>query len=358
MPLQIPHPNTPLRLYRHMLREATYLPLLCRPWITSRIQDRFRDCSHTDNPNFYIKEAHHYLRYLRSANAGHLRRMLRLCLHATGRVGKRRRILGRTELHAEPPSNSGKLEEVAKLANSKPQNPDWIENWHIDKVRAIAFSQSSQQGSNWPHAMRKKVDPRRVIPTENCFGLPLSKKLHRNKLKRHWANVLKRLLPPLPRGEWDQLGALARGEADPQHYQSPTRRPVAKPIRVPRSSTSSETRTTSWEDFVTKPVRRLERGNSRAMKSLTSEEDQDPRGHGRPIGLRVLAQRKIRRGIYDLIWKMTPLVNKNPRSGNWSVTWGGREPQLVGRPRKKDMQFFEGITETERPKRLTRRQHR
>ncbi|KAI4864716.1 hypothetical protein F4820DRAFT_326904 [Hypoxylon rubiginosum] len=345
MPLQIPHPNTPLHLYRHMLREATYLPLLCRPWIASRIQARFRDCRDEDNSNYYVKEAHQKLRYLRSANTGHVNRMRRLCYLATGRVGKRRRLLARAELSSLPASSSAELDIKAKLASEKQREFDWMDNWSIEKVQAIAFSQSAQQSTNWPHIMRKGVDPLRTLPTENSFGRPISEKLIRNKLKKHWAAIFKQLLPPLPRGEWDQLAAMASGEADPQHYEIPARRPVARPVRQSPSA-SSEARTPSWEDFVTRPVRSLERGSSRSMKSLTSDEDEDPRGHGRPTGIRVLSQRKLRRGIYDNIWRASPLMDKNPRSGKWQVTWGGQERQPIQRPRKKDLQFFQGIGKT------------
>ncbi|KAI1775866.1 hypothetical protein F4818DRAFT_390306 [Hypoxylon cercidicola] len=342
MPLQIPHPNTPLRLYRHMLREATYLPPLCRPWIASRIQARFRDCRYKDNPNFYIKEAHQKLRYLRSANTGHVKRMRQLCLLATGRVGKRRRLLGKTELSSLPASSSAKLDEVAKMANKKQRESDWMDNWSIEKVKAIAFSQSAQQGTDWPFRMRKGVDPLRNLRTENCFGRPLSERSIRNRLKKHWVIILKQLLPPLPPGEWDQLAAMATGEADPQHYKIPARRPVARPVTQSHSA-SSEVETSSWEDFVTKPVRSLQRGNSRKLKTLSSDEDEDPRGHGRPTGTRVLNPRKLRRSIYGSIWRASPLVSENPRSGKWSVTWGGQEHQPVSRPRKKDLQFFQGV---------------
>ncbi|KAI1653742.1 hypothetical protein F4813DRAFT_393327 [Daldinia decipiens] len=337
MPLQIPHPNTPLHLYRHLLREATYLPLLCRPWITDRIQSRFRDCRQKTDPKPHIKDAHHYLRYLRSANIGHVNRMLRLCRLAAGRVGKRRRILGRTELSSSPPSNSDELEERITLPNGKSREPDWLDNWSVEKVMAIATSQSQQEGKNLPFNMRRTVDPKKVIPKENCFGRPLTAKLARNKLKKHWISILRQLLPPLPRGEWDQLGTIARGEADAQYYKMPPRRQVAQPLSISHAPPES-----TWTDFVTKPIRSLERGNSRKMKSLSGREDEDPRGHGRPIGIRVLGRRRLRRSLYIGIWQASPIAEKHPRSGKWSITWGNSE-QPVPRPRKKDLQFFQGI---------------
>ncbi|KAI1801799.1 hypothetical protein F4811DRAFT_437744 [Daldinia bambusicola] len=337
MPLQIPHPNTPLHLYRHLLREATYLPLLCRPWITERIQARFRDCNEKPDLKPYIKDAHHYLRYLRSANTGHVNRMLRLCHLATGRIGKRRRILGRTELSSVPASNSKQLEERLALVKDKQRKPDWLDNWAVDKIYAVATSQVQLQGKSLPFNMRRTLDPNKTIPKENCFGRPLTEKLKRNKLKKHWVSTLRQLLPPMPRGEWEQLGAIARGEADSRYYQMPPRRKVAQSLSIDDAAPKS-----TWTDFVTKPIRALERGNSRKMKSLSGREDEDPRGHGRPIGVKVLGRRRLRRSLYVGVWQASPIIEENPRSGKWSVTWGNSEQPLT-RPRKKDLQFFQGL---------------
>ncbi|KAI1503380.1 hypothetical protein F5X99DRAFT_417338 [Biscogniauxia marginata] len=349
MPLQIPHPSTPLHLYRHLLREASYLPPLCRPWITSRITSRFCDCRHKENPKRYIQQAHHDLRYLRSANAGHLQRLLHLCHMATGRVGKRRRQLASAELKEHAVADTAALEEdikleVASLLSSKVatdfsgREPDWLSNWSTDKIYAIAASQVARQSGQWPHNMRRVIDPQKAIPTENCFGRPLTKKLARNKLKRHWVSILRQLLPPLPRGEWDRLAALARGEVGEEELKPPTRRPVAQSL-----PDTPEPAQSSWIKYVTKPARAVERGNSRKMKSLTGEEDDDPRGHGRPIGTRRLGPRKLKR-LYGRVWEACPIMEPNTRTGKWSVTWGNTE-QRISRPSTRDFQFFEGVKE-------------
>ncbi|KAL7629867.1 hypothetical protein AAE478_001390 [Parahypoxylon ruwenzoriense] len=323
--------------------------------MTSRIQARFRDCRFKKDPKPHVKDAHHFLRYLRSANAGHVSRMLHICFLATGRTGKRRRLLARSELASRPATSSAELDEKARLttgsldslgsgsADRKYREPDWLDNWSVDKIKAVAFTQLDQQKNDWPHNMRRLVDPARVLPTENSFGRPLTNKLARNKLKKHWASVLRQLLPPLPQGEWDQLGVMARGEADPQHYKMPPRRPVAQSL-----STELETAKFDWTSYVTKSVRSLERGTSRRMKSLSGREDDDPRGHGRPIGVRVLGERRLRRSIYSRVWETSPTLGTNPWSGKPTVTWGNCEVTL-SRPRKKDLQFFQGIDKNGRP---------
>lgn len=112
MPLQIPHPDSLLHLYRHVLREVTYLPPFCRSWVRDTVQAKFRDHRRPS-----VKRAHHALRFLRSANSGHYDRMRHLFYLATGRKGKRYRELSRTNLAKEPPPNSDALHEDPLFTN-------------------------------------------------------------------------------------------------------------------------------------------------------------------------------------------------------------------------------------------------
>ncbi|KAI1128952.1 hypothetical protein F5Y10DRAFT_162667 [Nemania abortiva] len=359
MPLQIPHPDTPLHLYRHLLRESTYLPALCRPWITSRIQQRFRDCRHKTPPTAYVKQAHGSLRYLRSANAGHLRRLEHLCFMATGRIGKRRRILAASQLSRRPPTDTAELEQSrveavmdAPRSNRRPDAPetaggavvpphhqDWLDNWSLDMVSALAVSQASRQDNNWPKAMRRGLDTSKIISGTNCFGRPYGPKLVRNKLKKHWVGVLSQLLPPLPQGEWDHLASLVKGDANADELIIPPRRPVARPLQD--SSLDPADSQWNWAQHVLQPARVIERGSTRRRKSLTGMEDQDPRGHGRPIGVRVISPRMLQR-MYGRIWAMSPTMTKQPGK-KWSVSWGIFEQKLSA-PLTRDLPFFQGVT--------------
>lgn len=375
MPLQIPHPKTPLHLYRHLLREASYLPPLCRPWIASRIQDRYRDCALKTDAKPYVQEAHHYLRYLRSANAGHVARVLHLCYLATGRVGKRRRQLARLFLSHAPPADTDSLDDgtsstgsqgifpprpdaVATTSTSTSRSrqetpervggarePDWLDNWAMDKIQIVAASQVAQQGGDWPHTMRKSHDPKRGIPTENAFGRPFPKKVARNKLKRHYASILHQLLPPLPQGEWDQLKALANGETNtPGDMRMSPRRTIAQPVLGGGTGNEgSKDQNWDWMQYVTKPVRMIERKNSRKMKSLTSALDQDPRGQSRPVGVRTLGSRTLRRAIYGRLFAISPAMAQNPKSGKWVVKWGSHDLKVSKPTAAHDLQFFEGV---------------
>ncbi|KAK5633723.1 hypothetical protein RRF57_009437 [Xylaria bambusicola] len=375
MPLQIPHPETPLHLYRHLLRESTYLPTLCRPWITWRIRQRFRDCRDKKPATAHVNQAHTSLRYLRSANVGNVHRLERLCFMATGRVGKRRRILTSSQLVRSPPTDTAALEQsrIQNALTSSPSNNaprlisasaappghDWLENWSVDMIEALALSQVSQQARDWPQNMRRALDTKRITTGTNCFGRPYRPKLVRNKLKKHWASILKQLLPPLPRGEWDHLAALAQAEVSVDELKIPSRRPVARHVQDHSLVSASEP--WDWTQHILKPARVLERGSSRKQKSLTGKEDQDPRGHGKPIGVRVISPRLLQR-IYGRIWNMSPLMQQKPETKKWSVSWG-KEEDRISAPSPRDLLFFEGVADdgsvlngAEQPS--TRKQHR
>ncbi|KAI1200633.1 hypothetical protein F5X97DRAFT_292412 [Nemania serpens] len=352
MPLQIPHPTTPLHLYRHLLRESTYLPALCRPWITSRIKDRFRDRRQTNPATAYVKQAHKSLRYLRSANAGHVKRLERLCFMATGRVGKRRRILASTQLAA--PTSADTAEAERSRVETVPDDPttdsaavapqqrhDWLDNWSLDMISALAKSQVAQQASNWPQSMRRVVDTQKIEKGTNAFGRPYNPKLRRNKLKKHWAGILLQLLPPLPQGEWDHLASLVQGGKNVDELRVPGRRPVAHSLQSSGHDLADEP--WDWRQHVLKPARVIERGSNRQQKSLAGNEDQDPRGHGRPIGVRVIGSRKLQR-IYGRIWNMSPIIRPSHggKGKKWSVSWGENE-QKISAPSKRDLLFFQGV---------------
>ena len=358
MSFQIPHPSKPLHLYRHLLREATYLPPLCRPWIASRIQARFLDCRYEKDAKPHVKEAHHWLRYLRSANAGHVERLRQICYLVTGRVGKRRRQLANTFLTKTPPANTADLEntdlKVDPDAYIEGREPDWLDNWSEEKLQAVAKSQVVQQDrgkGNWPQTMRRSLDPKRTLPTENSFGRPFPKRVARNKLKRHYASILHQLLPPLPQGEWDRLKDLANGRATgPEDFKMASRRTLAQPVLPEANEEEAGAKDEDWDwtQYATRPARKIERKSSREMKSLTGALDQDPRGQGRPIGVRTLGSRVLRRGIYSRIFECSASMTEVPESGKWKVQWGSSDIRL-SKPAAAELRFFEGVDKNGKP---------
>ncbi|ORY70479.1 uncharacterized protein BCR38DRAFT_328267, partial [Pseudomassariella vexata] len=362
-PLRIPHPDAPLHLYRHLLREATYVSPICRPWTTDRIKARFRNprSRFVKEPKGDIKKAHKALRFLRAANAGHVERMVMLCYLATGRHGKRRRELSASYLAKEPPVDSSSLEELTTSRNvtsdkqsrrlkgteKRFSHPDWLDNWSTDKMKALAESQYANQQNDWPHQMRRLFDPRKHLPTENCWGQPFNPKLARRKLAKHYVQLLKSLIPPLPQGEWDQLKQLTLGEAEASMFDIPSRRPVATPMSSPNGSSKPDDgkntlldRHWDWARYATRSIRHIEVGNSRNKRVLSGGVDENPRGQGHPIGVRAFKPRSLRRNIYGKVWLASPTMKKRP-NGTWNITWGNVSPKFT-QPSKNDLSFFKG----------------
>ncbi|KAI0016823.1 hypothetical protein F4780DRAFT_660111 [Xylariomycetidae sp. FL0641] len=365
MPLRIPHPalENVLHVYRHLLREATYLPLLARPWISERIRDRFRANRFEERKTkTCIKAAHQTLRYLRSANAGHVQRLKKLCFMATGRIGKRSRVLKRKLLSADIGADADALAVAAEITRGfdsysnipkrqrdrQDRHVDWLDQWSEQKIQAIASTQVENQNSTWPSQMRRTIDPAKAVPTESIWGVPFTPKLARNKYKKHYVGILDNLMAPLPEGEWHHLAALAQAPRDSEYLVLPSRRPVAQQqVEEPERSTKKAPRLGlsnpgHWSQRVRNPARVVERDSSRSMKSLSGEEDNDPRGHGRPIGVKMMHPRRLRRAIYGKVWEASPLLVQDPRTEKWSAVWGGAQRDL-SRPSARELSFFEGL---------------
>lgn len=378
MPLQIPHPNAALHLYRHILREATYLPPLARPATFEHIKSRFRQRRSAQDPERYVKVAHRQLRFMRAANAGHDERMVRICLLATGRLGRRRRELAHeylassaaTEAAAptgDTTTNSSvdamrRLSAAAWGRPEKPGNghgspkqekalpptcgPTWLENWDLEKVRILGESQHNHQENmkDWVkfNSIRRTVDPRRIVIQENCWGNTLKPKQMTRKLQKHWISVLSHLLPPLPQEEWNMLKALAQGTASEAMWKIPSRRPVAVSNDA-SALAQTEALLWAWEKHATVPIRKLERKNSRRMQALSGSSNDDPQRHGPPIGVRVPKARSLKRGIYSRVWQASPVISTSAK-GKITVVWGGSDQQIIPiKATTSDLQFFRGV---------------
>ncbi|KAK8867671.1 hypothetical protein PGQ11_006249 [Apiospora arundinis] len=359
MPFQLPHPDSAIHLYRRLLREATYVAPLCRPWVTDRIRTKFRD---ERRPS--LKEAHRSLRFLQSANSGHINRMLHLCFLATGRLGKRRRQLASSALAKDPAVDSDALKLNSLFATTtpdyktkktatgnsnrkkhqsyeEPAPPGWLDKWDVDKIKAVAEAQVRSSNTNWPKQMRKSIDPAKVLPKENAWGRPFKPKLMKRKEQKHYAKILADLMPPLPQGEWDMLKDLSFGQAETKMFDIPSRRTMATTPVATQGSKADTDREWNWGAYVTKPVRAVERGSSRKFKSLSGTADSDPRGPGRPIGVKSFKPRRLRRSIYARVWEATPTLWKNP-NGKIQVTFGQARRELSPASTS-DLQFFSGV---------------
>lgn len=336
MRLSLPPPT--LHIYRHLLREASYLPPICRPFIVGRIRSRFdkhrNDDPHTPDTKRRIHRARHDVRYLWAANNGLLTNMRRILLLVFGRTGKRRSELIHDFVRKEPPSDSEELERAlarereartykARDGTRKERAPDWLDKWDTDKIRTFATSQgrTDQAASPRPQIKAKQVDPVQRLPETNIWGRPLAASLARSKLRTEYKALVNRILPPVAKSEWDLLRALAKGEADRGLWEMPPRRPRAV-LPDGDHGDGGNDKEWDWQAYATEPVRSIERGRSRSQRARTGEEVDGPYKQGTPKGLHRYTPRLWRR-LFAKIWEMTPVIEEKPgQSGKPHIVWG------------------------------------
>ncbi|EFX02373.1 hypothetical protein CMQ_2422 [Grosmannia clavigera kw1407] len=326
----------PIHLYRSILREATYLPPTCRKQVEARIRLRFDHHRHDPNSGMRLKRASHDLRYLRAANCGDLVRMRRIMMMAFGRIGWRRQELMSGLRLLDQPNSSAELEQ--RLADVRPET-DWLDKWNTEKLLAFAKSQSQHTVHNSPRPQvnPKRLNPAEAVPPVNAWGRPFVPKVARTKLKKWWKSLAHRILPPLPRGDWELLRKLATGQAGAE-WMAPSRRTVVKTSTEPENDTFSGW---DWEKYATRPIRVVERPRSRRFRvSFGVAQDAPGPYDGPAIGIHRYTPRLWRR-LYAEIWQMSATME--PRAGGgWTITWGGVAPKLL-QPTAADLAFFEGV---------------
>ena len=350
--LPIPSPASILHIYRHLLREASYLPLVARPYITDRIKAQFRTHRQASAAgDEHIRKAHHGLRYLRAANTGSLSRLRKILLLAFGRAGRRRRELLSSSFQPESPADSTALEALIEAGTNSPagagtskRERDWLDGWDVDKLAKYAKSQATQGLVNTPQAALspKQTDPTRNIPAQNIWGNALAPKLARSKLRKGWKEIVKKILPPVSLGEWELLRDLSAGKRPAHEWHMPARRVPARE----RSSRAADDITTrgewEWEAYVKRPIRQVEAGQSRRRRLMSGATDDNTPNAGPPIGIHRYTPRLMAR-LYNQVWAMTATAEKAHNKG-LEVTWGRREPHI---PTAKGSatEFFEGAPE-------------
>ncbi|KUI61589.1 hypothetical protein VP1G_08762 [Cytospora mali] len=331
-------PLPTLHIYRHLLREVSYLPPICRPYVAKQIRSRFQkhkyDDAHNPETKHRVRRARHDLRFIWAANNGLLNNMHRILLHVFGRTGKRRSELIHGLVRKEPPSDSDELERAlnnereartyeARDGTLKEREPDWLDKWDTQKIQAFASSQGRKNPplSPRPQIKSKQVDPASRLPEENIWGRPLAATLARSKLRKEYKALVNRILPPVARTEWDMLRALATGQADKGLWEMPPRRPRAI-LPDGEHDDGKKTKDWDWQAYATTPVRSIERGRSRSQRARTGEEVDGFYEQGSPRGVHRYTPRLWRR-LFAKIWETTPTIEEKPGKGGKSdIVWG------------------------------------
>ncbi|KAK0620656.1 hypothetical protein B0T14DRAFT_430128 [Immersiella caudata] len=351
-PLRIPPPQTPLHLYRHLLRESSYLPPIVRTVIDGRIKERFCRRQH-DEWEKHIKTAmrrgRHELRALRAAVAGDLPRMRKVVLTAFGRMGFRRRQLmdvlaKREETPAEPTTAADGAVRLDKHAEKEipaaEREEDWLDRWDLPKVVAFARSQArSCEQSNRPGAplQAKQLNFEAEIPKTDIWGRPLAKKLKRIKVRKGWGRIAERILPPLPAREWDMLSDLASGKGIDPKWAYAHRRTLARSL----TGLEEDPHPWKWKAYATKPVSIVDHQLSMKNKLLSgSLGDGTPWGDPEPRDVHRWTPRLWKRLLFQT-FRLCAKMQRKPDGKGWDIVWGAgtfKPPAANGTA----MEFLEG----------------
>ncbi|PTB43541.1 uncharacterized protein TrAFT101_002100 [Trichoderma asperellum] len=351
----MPAPSYPLpvspsavQLYRHLLRECSYLPPAFRAEIASVIQDRFhRHRKYDPRAKAHLTRAQTALRTLRAANSGEQSAMEGLISKGFGRSGSRRRELMAKFVIPQGPRDTGALEEALDSANrgnkdakdsaSSAQVSEergakvkrkFFDKWDQKKLLRLLSSQRQQQRdtkgtASWPGALVKTIDPDQFIPKETIWGKPPGENLRQTKRAHWWRRSAEKIMPPLGRGEWEMLKQLSNGGQERGEWKIPERRTPAIPLTT--SGATGAQASWNWEDFALKPAAIVEKPKSLKQQRRTGQKDDSP--YGVKDRDRKLSARWFQRA-YSRAWQLTPTMSQDPNTLNYSFTWGSVQSKL------------------------------
>ncbi|KAG7142286.1 hypothetical protein HYQ45_001358 [Verticillium longisporum] len=367
IPLSRPVP--PLHLYRHLLREASYLPELCRPYVYHRIRDRFRSAKDTftsvkwigktnDTLEIAAREARRrtkaalwegerHLRRLRAANAGDVARMQRILRLAFGRLGKRRRELMADLLHQDPPSDTAALEaRLSKLDLAKnttdnsasrtkepPLKPRTPDHWDTESLLAYLRSQKRHQDhttpATWSKSPLTNLNPERDLDKlKTILGQPMPERRLRIRREKWWKHAADRVMPPLAKAEWDTLAQAALGNLPVDQYTTLPRRPLAR-SKTPEINPAQKS--WNWTPYADRPASLVERPRAVTNVRLVDEPEVGPYGGDLESRIRPLSNRQFRRQ-YRQIYESSSFAEQHPTTLKKSFQWGTRGWPPVATP--------------------------
>ncbi|KEY74057.1 hypothetical protein S7711_02647 [Stachybotrys chartarum IBT 7711] len=339
-----------LQLYRHLLREITYLPPAVRPHIQGFAQRRFHKKQDNDfRAKEHVRRALTYLRTLRACNSGDKRATNSVIATAFAKKGPRRFELLKEFNASDGSTDKDKLEEAiaaarvgtSEAAPGKPSKPKkFYQKWDEEKIKAYLTSQRTQIEAtkltlSWGVIIRRP-DPDVDIPELNIWGKPLNQGLIENKRGKWWKRHMDKLAPPLGEGEWELLGKLSKGaQQEEPEWQTPSRRAKATPTSVEAGPQAWD-----WELYATKSPATFGRPTTASQLLRT--------GHTAPYAarkeVRELSPRWYRR-TYNRLWQQTAKVHRDPATLKHEFTWG-KSIAKIPLPTKAQLVVFEGVPDT------------
>ncbi|ESZ95226.1 hypothetical protein SBOR_4386 [Sclerotinia borealis F-4128] len=325
--------------YRDLLREASYLPdSAARIYAHESIVKRFNPYNPRKlDPRYWgtdflrskfdpktieqrSKKAAQKLHLLERINLeGSTKDWQTVLLRTYGRAGKRRRELLSQLLQPgedEVPQDDTALE--ALMDSQILKNLDATKDVEIDIANAVSKRKrrehkqmtmflASQQENNPIESMRgriRKLKPE--LPATNAWGRKLTEARKENTRRAWWADILERVLPPLPEHEWNRLADLAEGR-EPIEQRRPRRKPA----------TSSDTKEPQPASELNALLNTPARLNTKYWAEAPGESDSDD-----PPTIQT--NTRAMRRMYGMIWSLSAKMVQSEKTGTYTVTWGGQ----------------------------------
>ena len=330
---------SPIQIYRHLLRECSYLPPAFRSKIEGRIKDRFHRHVYDTRAERHIRGAYSVLRLLRAANHGEQAAMTKLIQQGFGREGFRRRKIMSDFVRPQGADNTQSLEEsisstmenenrsiVPSGKKRKPPKNSFFLRWDQSKLRQFLESQRTQekathQSTSWRASIRS-LDSDQYVPRKTIWGTPPADRLVQSKRARWWRSNAEKIMPPLGRGEWELLGKLAGGAQETDEWKVPSRR---QPANAVIEDSNDVQHVLALLDYAKAKVSTVERHSKPNQVRFSGRKDCGPYTRGQED--RTLSPRWFKRA-YNRTWQTTPTMTQDPNTLKYSFTWGVVTPKM------------------------------
>lgn len=351
----------PRHLLRALLRQSSYLPdATARDFFHGHIIERYRKYNPRPSRTSYSptltpdrrrslhKEARKGLLFLQRANDGHPTHLLRVLAMAYGRTGKKRHEL--LNLVVSPSSSnrdSSPMDEeaLARLSELITKNscdsriekpiparvrPRTSEGPRLGpRLEALVVAQKTQRASNVPNKIAKTPS----IPKTNKWGHSMPRTRVVNMKRRWYAEVLSKIMPPLPESDWKMLRDLALGRV--QSKGTLRRRSLAQ---------------TRAQDSISKGNQstNIDQLSSHIGASSILEYKEAINEHNRKLlgsNPHKITPRYMRR-LRGRIFSQCPMMKWNAERRRWDVIWEDLQKSKeisLGRPGRMGMEMFEGV---------------
>lgn len=255
----------------------------------------------------------------------------KVLLAVHGREGERKRMLLK---HLLQPDEEALPKDASALQDLIDKPVEANEKANIPSQKLYNFIKNQQE--NQPLEVHKEkirqVKPK--MPKENIWGRPLPAKLKESMQKKWWAVTLEKILPPIPRSEWERLRDLAIGAAPLE--ARPARR---KPMPAEVEELSADQKSKELLQYFQTPARPKVNGLAQLAELHLPVKRNDTKGLD-------IQNRSIRR-LYASIWSLSPTMTYDEVGKKWDIVWGGQKSRalegVIPKPTRAEEELFEGL---------------